>query len=45
MKNERTSKKAIVEEYLAGETTYRKLSVRFGYGLGTLHRWVKECPA
>jgi transposase-like protein len=42
MNKERTSKETIVEEYLAGETTYRELSVRYGYSVGTLHRWVKE---
>jgi transposase-like protein len=43
MNKERTKRKEeIVKEYLAGEATYRELSVRHGYSLGTLHRWVKE---
>jgi transposase-like protein len=42
MNKKRTRKEAIVEEYLAGEATYRELSVRYGYSLGALHRWVKE---
>jgi transposase-like protein len=42
MNKKRTRKEAIVEEYLGGKATYRELSVRYGYSLGTLHRWVKE---
>jgi transposase-like protein len=42
MNKKQTRKEAIVEEYLGGKATYRELSVRYGYSLGTLHRWVKE---
>jgi transposase-like protein len=42
MNKKRTRKEAIVEEYVGGKATYRELSVRYGYSLGTLHRWVKE---
>ena len=35
-------KEGIVGEYLTGETTYRDLSEKYGYSLGTIHRWVKE---
>jgi transposase-like protein len=35
-------KEGIVAEYLTGKTTYRELSEKYGYSLGTIHRWVKE---
>ena len=35
-------KGVIVAEYLSGMYSYRKLSARHGYGLGTVHKWVKQ---
>ena len=35
-------REGIVAEYLTGKTTYRELSEKCGYSLGTIHRWVKE---
>ena len=35
-------REGIVEEYLTGETTYREVAEKYGYSLGTIHRWVKE---
>jgi transposase-like protein len=35
-------REGIVSEYLTGKTTYRELSEKYGYSLGTIHRWVKE---
>ena len=31
-----------VAEYLAGDVSYRKLGARYGVGVTTLNRWVKE---
>jgi transposase-like protein len=42
MNRRKEIKEGIVAEYLAGETTYRELSEKYGYSLGTIHRWVKE---
>jgi transposase-like protein len=35
-------KSTIVSEYLRGGKSYRELHAKYGYGLGTLHRWVDE---
>ena len=35
-------REGIVAEYLTGKTTYRELSEKYRYSLGTIHRWVKE---
>ena len=34
-------REAIVEEYLAGETSYRELELKYGIGSSTVQRWVK----
>src|SRR5215210_7009801 len=34
------TKESIIAEYLAGGTSYRLLSARYGFGYKTIHRWV-----
>ena len=34
------SKESIIVEYLAGGTSYRKLSSRYGYSFKSIQRWV-----
>jgi transposase-like protein len=36
-----TTKEAIIAEYLAGGTSYRKLSVKYGIKHQTIHAWVQ----
>lgn len=36
------NKSTVVLEYLRGGVSYRGLQVKYGFGLGTLHRWVHE---
>ena len=38
--NKNITKEAIIAEYLAGGTSYRKLSARYGFGYKTIHKWV-----
>jgi transposase len=38
--NKNITKESIIAEYLAGGTTYRKLSARYGFGFKTIHTWV-----
>lgn len=38
--HKRISKEGIIAEYLAGGTSYRKLSARYGYPFRTIQRWV-----
>lgn len=38
--NKNTMKESIIAEYLAGKTSYRKLSARYGFGFKTIQRWV-----
>jgi len=37
-----TIKEKIVEEYLAGGTSQRKLAAKYGFGNTSIHRWVME---
>jgi transposase-like protein len=39
---ENRKKAAIVASYLSGKYSYRDLMAKHGYGLATLHRWVKQ---
>jgi transposase-like protein len=36
------NKSTIVSEYIRGGISYRELQAKYGCGLATLHRWVKE---
>ena len=38
--DKQTTKEAIIAEYLAGGTSYRKLSERYGIKHQTIHGWV-----
>ncbi len=40
--NENQLKGVIVAEYLSGKYSYRGLSAKHGYSVGTLHKWVKQ---
>lgn len=40
MDRQTITKEAIIAEYLAGETTYRALSVKYGYDFRTIYQWV-----
>jgi transposase-like protein len=40
--NKNITKESIIAEYLAGGTTYRKLSARYGFGFKTIQRWVSR---
>jgi transposase-like protein len=35
-------KAAIVAAYWTGHYTYRSLSVKFGYSVGVIHKWVRQ---
>lgn len=35
-------KAAIVAAYLTGNYSYRSLSVKFGYSVGVIHKWVRQ---
>jgi len=35
-------KAAIVTAYQTGDYTYRSLSVKFGYSVGVIHKWVRQ---
>ena len=35
-------KAAIVAAYQTGDYTYRSLSVKFGYSVGVIHKWVRQ---
>lgn len=35
-------KAAIVAAYWTGRYTYRSLSVKFGYSVGVIHKWVRQ---
>jgi len=35
-------KEAVVAEYSTGKVSYRELSEKYDYSVGTVHRWVKE---
>jgi len=35
-------KAAIVAAYMSGQYTYRSLSVKFGYSVGVIHKWVRQ---
>jgi transposase-like protein len=35
-------KAAIVAAYLTGHYSYRSLSVKFGYSVGVIHKWVRQ---
>jgi len=35
-------KAAIVAAYLTGQYSYRSLSVKFGYSVGVIHKWVGQ---
>jgi len=37
-----TIKAKIIEEYLAGGTSQRKLASKYGFGSTSIHRWVME---
>jgi len=39
--DKQTTKEAIIAEYLAGETSYRKLSVKYGIKHQIIHNWVQ----
>jgi transposase-like protein len=39
---EKKIKSAIVAEYLRGGISYRDLQIKYGFGIGTLHRWVQD---
>ena len=39
--DKQTTKEAIIAEYLAGGTSYRKLSAKYGITHQTLHGWVQ----
>lgn len=41
MDRQNNQKEAIIAEYLAGETTYRELSARYGISFQTIHQWVQ----
>jgi transposase-like protein len=41
MEQEKIRKAVIVAEYLRGGISYRGLQIKYGCGLGTLHRWVQ----
>jgi transposase len=38
--NKNITKESIIAEYLAGGTTYRRLSARYGFGFKTIQTWV-----
>ena len=38
--DKQTTKEAIIAKYLAGETSYRKLSEKYGIKNQTIHAWV-----
>lgn len=40
--SKRSEKEVIVAEYLSGRYTYRELSVKHDYSLGSVHKWVKQ---
>ena len=33
---------AVVAAYLTGNYSYRSLSVKFGYSVGVIHKWVRQ---
>ena len=39
--DKQTTKEAIIAEYLAGGTSYRKLSIKYGIKHQTIHDWVQ----
>jgi transposase-like protein len=41
MDRQKNQKEAIIAEYLAGETTYRKLSAKYKIHFQTIHKWVE----
>jgi uncharacterized protein YjcR len=45
MDRQTISKEAITAEYLAGETTYRKLQAKYGCDLRTIHQWCRHSRA
>lgn len=40
--SKRSEKEVIVAAYLSGCYSYRELSVKYGYSLGAVHKWVKQ---
>jgi len=41
MDRQNIKKEAIIAEYLAGGTTYRKLSAKYGITFQSIHQWVQ----
>jgi transposase-like protein len=42
MDRQNIKKEAIIAEYLAGGTTYRKLSAKYGITFQSIHQWVQQ---